>query len=158
VKITCAVLNRGTGVLALVPLPNLSVSQNGSGLVTSTPAGISCAKGSTNGCAAFFPSGTITLTTATAEQWNGCTGFGGPVVATSCVISLSQASPIGFVEASTPSYKLTVTQLGIGSVTSTPPGINCTSGSTLGCSAGFPPGTTVKLMTLTPRIGAPVPT
>jgi Pro-kumamolisin, activation domain/Divergent InlB B-repeat domain len=115
----------------------LSVSVTGSGTVTSSPAGINC--GST--CSAGYALGTqVTLTATPAGGWqfngwsNACSGTG------TCSVAMNSAQTVTatFVPSS---FTLTVSLTGNGTVTSSPPGINC--GAT--CSANFAGGTQVTL-------------
>ena len=119
----------------------VSKSGNGSGGVTSSPAGISC--GAT--CSHDFADGTmVTLTPAattgsTFAGWSGdCTGTGG------CTVTMSQARSV------TATFNLVPEQLtvsksgsGTGTVTSSPAWITC--GAT--CSHSYDFGT---MVTLTP--------
>ena len=115
----------------------------GTGLVTSSPAGITC--GST--CSASYPSGTtVTLTAFAAEGsgsefagWSGaCSG-----TAATCTVAMSAARAVtAAFDAPGARYPLTVTKAGNpGTVTSSPAGISC--GST--CSATYASGTAVTL-------------
>jgi LmbE family N-acetylglucosaminyl deacetylase len=119
----------------------LSVTKagNGSGTVTSSPAGIEC--GST--CSASFDHGTeVTLSPGAAsgsefKGWTGaCTGTG------SCKVTMSAAKSVG-VEFVLERHALSVTKAGAGggTVTSSPAGIDCGSS----CSASFDHGTEVTL-------------
>ncbi len=125
---------------ALAVTLTVDVSGNGSGTVTSSPAGISCTSGT---CTASFPQGAaVALYAAPGGSsafggWSGaCSGTG------SCDVTMSAAVSVGasFV----PSYPLSVTLAGSGSgtVTSSPAGISCTSGT---CSHSFADGTSVTL-------------
>ena len=129
-------VGNGNGVvLTVVP------AGNGTGLVTSTPAGISC--GAT--CLASFTSGsTVTLTAAPVGAsvfagWSGagCSGNG------SCTVTLAAAASVTATFDPTASYTLTaaVSASGSGTVTSSPTGISCSSS----CSASYPSGTAVTL-------------
>ena len=122
----------------------LSVAKtgNGSGTVTSTPAGIAC--GTT--CSAAFPAGSsVTLTAAPAAGaafagWSGagCSGTG------TCVVTMSadQSVTATFnLTTATPTLSVAKTGNGSGTVTSAPAGIAC--GTT--CSAGLPAGSSVTL-------------
>jgi hypothetical protein len=115
----------------------LSVNVTGSGTVTSSPPGINC--GST--CNAGYAPGTqVTLTAAPASGWrfngwgNPCSGVG------TCSVTMNSAQSVTatFVQLS---FTLAVSLTGNGTVTSSPPGINC--GAT--CSANFASGTQVTL-------------
>jgi subtilisin family serine protease len=116
---------------------------NGTGTVTSSPAGIDC--GST--CSHSFSSGTVVTLTAAASTGSSFTGWsgGGCSGTGQCQVTMTAAETVtanfGL------GHALTVTKTGSGSgkVTSSPVGINC--GTT--CSAAFNAGSTVTL-TATP--------
>ncbi|MFY9271246.1 MAG: DUF1565 domain-containing protein [Candidatus Manganitrophaceae bacterium] len=117
-------------------------SGNGSGTVTSDPAGINC--GPTSTCSATFNIGTrITLTArqsdnSTFTSWSGCD----TTDRNSCTVTMDRAK-IATATFTALTVPLTVTRTGTGagSVTSDPAGINC--GTT--CEAPFPIGTVVTL-------------
>jgi Divergent InlB B-repeat domain len=123
----------------------LNVVLNGSGSVTSTPAGINCG----TACSAAFATGTsVSLSAVPATgysftAWNGggCTGTG------ACVVALTAATSVAatFTQIK---YTLSVSKTGSGTVTSNVGGINC--GAT--CSASLNTGTAVTL-TATPASG-----
>jgi hypothetical protein len=130
---------------------------NGSGTVTSSPAGLDCGAGG-GACSATFPEGTpVTLTATPAAGsifpgWlipRGCSGTG------TCTISpeLDSTLNVAFTRAPPPPPQpaLTVYLAGYGSgtVTSSPAGIDC--GDT--CTTPFAPGTEVTL-TATPDHGS----
>ncbi len=110
----------------------------GAGTVTSSPPGISCPPT----CTASFPQNTQVKLTATPgsnyffEGWSG--GCSGP---SPCSLIVTAAKTV--TAAFTLGDALTVTMAGTGSgtVTSTPPGINCPAS----CSASFPQNTEVTL-------------
>jgi hypothetical protein len=116
-------------------------SGNGSGTVTSSPAGVDCG----SDCIAAYAPGTTVTLTATPDGgtnfigWTGggCTGTG------TCVVTVTADTSI---EAAFAKQQFTVTVTpngdGAGTVTSTPIGIDC--GST--CDANFDIGTQVTLM------------
>jgi uncharacterized repeat protein (TIGR02543 family) len=121
----------------------------GTGVVTSTPAGISC--GAT--CAASFGSGTtVTLSAAIASNstfagWSGaCTG-----TATTCTVTMTAARTVTATFTALATNPLTVTRAGTGSgtVTSSPAGISC--GTT--CSASYG-GNAVVVLTATAASGS----
>jgi hypothetical protein len=104
----------------------LTVSVTGNGVVNSFPSGISCAPT----CSASFPLNTVVTLTALPATgsvfsgWSGaCTGTG------SCVVTMSAARSVAATFVPTPpaAFTLTVTKSGAGSgtVTSSPPGIDC---------------------------------
>jgi hypothetical protein len=112
----------------------------GSGAVISAPSGIICG----SSCSGTFPGGTAVTLTATPATgstftgWNGggCTGTG------PCVVTLTASTTV------TPTFDpqaLTLTAsktgTGIGTVASTPAGIDCGTS----CSASYPGGTAVTL-------------
>lgn len=123
-----------TAVFSSASQPMLVVNQtgNGTGLVTSIPAGIEC--GTT--CAAAFAQNTVVTLTATATNYStfmgwsgaGCSGTG------SCVVTMDTAKLVMATFAYF-TYPLTVTTAGsgLGTVTSEPAGISC--GMT--CTANF---------------------
>ena len=117
----------------------LNTTVNGSGTLTSTPAGIDC--GGT--CSASFTIGTtVTLTALTTEGhtfsgWSGdCSGTG------VCEVAMDAARNVTATFAEDPQvFVLTTSTVGSGGITSTPSGIDC--GST--CSASYTLGTTLTL-------------
>src|SRR5262245_14411729 len=127
----------------------LTVNKSGNGTVTSSPSGISC--GTT--CQADFPINSIvTLTAAPAAGstftgWSGagCSGTG------TCAVVMNADQTVAASFATLNTFTLTVTKqgVGLGTVTSSPPGIAC--GAT--CSFNFTSGTTVTL-TATPSAGS----
>lgn len=136
-------------------LLTVSISGDGDGSVTSSPAGIDCTRvagGVAGECSATFASGTtVTLTQnaiggSTFGGWNdSCTGTG------SCQVTMDQ--PYG-VTAHFDGVKQTLTVSGAGSgqgtVTSSPTGIDCMilAGGTSGaCTADYLVGTVVTLTT-----------
>ena len=154
-------LTPGAPVNLTVPLTRTSTPPNthhltvnesgtGAGTVTSNPSGISC--GTT--CAADFPIGnTVVLSAAptggsTFTGWSGagCSGTGSCTV----VMNADQTVTATFT-APANTFTLTVTKagVGLGTVTSSPAGIDC--GTT--CSFAFTSGTSVTL-TATPAAGS----
>ena len=120
----------------------LTVTVVGSGTVTSIPIGINCGQD----CSEAFTAGTnVTLVTSPAagftfSGWSGA-GCGATVQMTqdrSCTATFTQNPP----------RTLTVTLVGSGTVTSTPPGINCGPD----CTETLPSGTVVSLVA-TPAAG-----
>jgi uncharacterized repeat protein (TIGR01451 family)/uncharacterized repeat protein (TIGR02543 family) len=121
---------------------NVTVTRNGNGAgsVSSTPAGITC--GAT--CTALFNFGTVVTLTATPQTgtdftgWSGagCTGAG------ACVVTVNAAKNVT-ATFTLQRYTLSVSPSGngVGTVSSTPAGINC--GAT--CAASFDYGTRVTL-------------
>jgi hypothetical protein len=124
-----------------------TVAGTGTGTVTSTPAGINC--GTT--CTASYNHGTMVTLTATPTAstslfsgWSGaCTGSG------TCVVTMDQARSVT-ATFTQQSYGLSVTKAGtgaaLGSVTSTPAGINCGTD----CSEAYAANTMVTLTAQAP--------
>lgn len=121
----------------------VSHAGTGTGVVSSSPAGISC--GST--CSASFTEGTVVTLTASPEANSLFDGWSAPCSGTgSCQVTMSQARNVTANFSLKPGpghFSLTVSKTGTGSgvVTSTPAGINC--GAT--CSAEFNEDTVVTL-------------
>jgi phospholipase C len=124
---------------------SIALAGNGTGTVTSTPAGINCTNGATKGCTAVFPDNTqVTLSETPGTNfyfsgWTGCSGT------TTCSVTVTAAENITATFISGESVAVTTAGTGAGTVTSSPAGINCTSGSTTGCTAAFPPNSAVTL-------------
>jgi hypothetical protein len=120
---------------------DLTVTKKGSGVgtVTSSPAGISC--GTT--CVERLGSGTVLALSASPDfgstfaGWSGaCTNKTG-----TCTVKMSAAQTVTATFNVSPSYKLSISKSGNGTVTSSPAGISC--GTT--CSKKFTSGTSVIL-------------
>jgi hypothetical protein len=124
-----------------VVLP-LMVARNGNGTggITSTPAGIDC--GAT--CSANFDANSLVTLTAAADSGSSFTGWtgGGCSGTGTCQVTMTAAQSVT-ATFQLSQYTLTVNKSGTGSgtVTSSPAGINC--GST--CSANYNYGTFVTL-------------
>jgi List-Bact-rpt repeat protein len=132
----------------------VTLAGNGSGTVTSNPAGISCAVTELGDggvtCGELFPFGTqVTLTAtpingSTFSGWSGACAGSGP-----CTVTVDQARSVT-ATLSAPGRTVSVTGAGSGSgsVTSEPSGIDCTitAGTASGaCSASFGYGAQVTL-------------
>jgi Bacterial Ig-like domain (group 3)/Divergent InlB B-repeat domain len=131
-------------VTASFPL-SVTISGNGSGSLTSAPAGINCP----STCSANFASGTTVTLTPSANAGSTFAGWSGACSGTgSCSVTMNSAQTVTatFNVVSFP-LSVTVAGGGLGSVTSAPGGINCPGT----CSANFAGGTTV---TLTPNANA----
>jgi hypothetical protein len=129
---------------------NLSVSAVGSGTVISNPAGIDC--GAT--CSSPFTKGspvTLTATPAPGSVFTGWSGGGCSGAGTCTVILNSDLSVAATFAPAPPSHTLSVTKAGAGSgsVTSSPPGIDCGAD----CSRAFDEATVVTL-TANPASGS----
>jgi len=125
------------------PVYQLTVSSAGSGTgtVTSSPAGIEC--GST--CAAGFAEGSTVTLSGTPDpgiepaKWIGCDSVN---LEGKCLVAMSSAREVTAIF-NLPSFTLTVVKIGngIGTVTSSPTGIECPSA----CAEGFVKGSKVTL-------------
>jgi ABC-type phosphate transport system substrate-binding protein/archaellin len=123
---------------------SLKVVKNGSGsgIVTSSPAGINCG----SECEAAFNTGTLVKLTGAstggskAVAWSGCDSVNG---SNECVVTMSAAKEVEATFDVVGQFQLKVSKNGSGSgtVTSSPAGINCGSE----CAANFAEGTVVKL-------------
>lgn len=128
----------------------LSVTADGSGGVTSAPAGISCRNGTCS--KGFAVNSSVTLTAhpdagASFTGWSGaCTGS-----QLTCTVTMSADATAGAAfSTAANSHQLSVTVTGVGSVSSSPAGINCTGGT---CSTSFSTGSAVTL-TANPQAGS----
>jgi hypothetical protein len=139
-----------TATFAAIPEQlTVSMSGLGSGVVVSSPAGISC--GST--CSDQYSYGTSVTLTATPAASSSFTGWLGDCSGVgSCVVSMTRARSVS-ASFSLRSMSLTVGRTGFGSgtVSSNPPGIRCPPSLT--CSRNFLYGTPVTL-TATPAAGS----
>jgi phospholipase C len=142
---TCSVtLNATTKVSAAFNAGDgLTVAVTGSGTVTSNPKGINCP----TTCSAEFPANTQVTLTAAAATGQYFTGWsGGSCTGTStCVVTISGATNVSAAFNGAVALTIALAGQGTGTVTSTPPGINCSAGSNTGCTASFPPNTQVML-------------
>jgi hypothetical protein len=122
-------------------------SGNGSGTVTSAPAGINC--GAT--CSASFNSGASVTLTAAANPSSNFTGWSGACTGTgTCQVTMNAAKSVtATFTLKTFALSVSKTGNGTGTVASSPSGISC--GAT--CSASFNSGTSVTL-TATPDAGS----
>ena len=124
----------------------LTASIVGSGRVTSTPPGINCQTGNTGDCTEAYADGTVVTLDAvvdggsTFDGWVGCT----PVVGNplQCTVTMDQARSVTaeFIQ----EFSLTVSLVGGGSVSSSPPGIDCGDGN-VDCDEDYIGGTLITL-------------
>jgi trimeric autotransporter adhesin len=124
----------------------VTVAGTGTGTVTSIPAGISCP----TTCSANFNGGTSVTLTATPGSGSTFAGWSGACsLAGTCSVSMTAAQSVtATFNTIPPTFPLTVSLVGTGSVTSAPAGITCPST----CSANFNSGALVNL-TATPAAG-----
>lgn len=117
-----------------------SLSKSGQGVVTSVPAGINC--GSV--CSASFEEGTDVQLTATPDDGYQFDGWSGDCAGTgTCTVAMTQNQSVLAIFSTVvpPTYSLTVSKVGVGTVTSVPAGIDCGTD----CSASLNSGTSVTL-------------
>ena len=126
----------------LLPPPDhtLTVSKqgNGSGTVTSSPAGIDCG----SDCQEDFTEGTVVTLGAGADPGSSFTGWSGHADCNDGVVTMNAARDC-VAEFELEQYTVAVSKAGAGSgtVTSSPAGIDCGSD----CSENFDHGTVVNL-------------
>jgi CSLREA domain-containing protein len=121
----------------------LTVSSTGQGTVTSAPAGITCP----STCNAGYPNGSVVTLTATAAAGWQLTGWGGACTGTgACTLTMTGDSAVSATFEPLPTFPVTVSLTGNGTVTSAPGGIDCPTS----CEASFR-GTVV--LTATPGPG-----
>ncbi len=142
-----------TTVTAIFDLPGvqtsfpLAIGKSGNGTITSSPGGIDCGPA----CAASFPPGTIvTLTASPAAGWTFAGWSGACSGSDACTVTLDGPKTVSarFEQQVKQTFPLVVGKSGDGTVSSSPPGIDC--GTT--CSLSLGSGTTVTL-TATPGSG-----
>jgi alpha-tubulin suppressor-like RCC1 family protein len=136
--------------LDVMVLSNLTVVRNGSGSVTSSPAGISCGPD----CSEAFDS-TITATLTAVplngsifSGWNGCDSVAPDQT---CTVGMS-ADRLVTASFARPTLALTKSGVGHGAVSSSPAGLDC-GAPYASCSASFDAGSAVTL-TATPVYGS----
>lgn len=140
----------GTDAPASRPV-SLAVSVSGNGVVVSNPGSISCTSVPSPGCSASTPAGqTLTLSAVADDNatsfagWSGaCAGAGSAVT---CTLTLDVDTAVGatFVPAST-SLAVILAGAGSGTIASSPGTIDCTTGSSSGCTSALAQGTVVTL-------------
>lgn len=122
---------------------SVTVQGTGSGLVTSTPAGISCSSGS---CQASFDPGTMVTLTASAGNSSTFVGWGDDCSgAAGCSVTMDGPRSVTATFDAVP-QTLSVSFAGSGSGAVTGVGIDCSStGNPNDCTEDYPPGTQVTL-------------
>jgi len=122
----------------------VTVGGTGAGVVSSTPAGITCGNGNT-ACSAAYDHGEVVMLTAAASATSTFTGWTGACSgAGTCMVTMDQARDVN-AEFTRNQYTLTVDKSGDGAsfatVTSSPAGINCGGD----CAESYAAGTSVTL-------------
>ncbi len=125
-----------------LPLLSASLAGTGAGLISSSPAGISCQPT----CSASFAAGTQVTLTETPATNSYFAGWGGACSGTNpiCFVTLSTSEQVIATfnpVQSPPGLSVSLAGTGSGTVSSTPAGISCQPT----CSASFPAGTLVTL-------------
>jgi len=137
-----------TAEFALAPpiIYPLTVSVTGLGDVTSSPLGVDCGVD----CAEDYSDGTVVTLTATPAAGQQFTGWGGACSGTAltCDVTMSVARSVTATFAAIPTHQLDVVVTGIGTVTSSPVGVDCGGD----CLETYSDGTVVTL-TATPGAG-----
>jgi Divergent InlB B-repeat domain len=141
-----------TATFNLIPKFALTVTKSstgtGTGSISSDPAGIDC--GST--CTSSFLQGKIVTLTASAASGSSFAGWTGDCTGTgACAVTMDAAKSVTatFNTNAVPTFALTVTKTGAGTILSAPAGIDC--GAT--CTSSFNQGTSITL-TATPAAGS----
>ncbi len=139
----------GGAISGKFPL-SVTLAGNGSGKVTSSPAGIDCG----GDCTKDLAAGTVVTLTAAPSSSSTFTGWAGACGGTGvCVLTMDAAKGVTatFTATTTPRYTLLVQKTGSGSgaVSSSPGGISCGSD----CSEDYTPVTVVTL-SATPAPGS----
>ena len=129
------------------PMATITVERTGtgSGGVRSSPPGIDCGAS----CSASFPVGSLVALLPTAASDSGFTGWSGPCTGTgACTFTLTADTTVT-AEFDLATYPVTIVRSGngVGSVTSTPAGLDCPGT----CTFTFAHGTEV---TIAPNPGA----
>lgn len=136
VSVTAATTVTASFTLSTYPL-TVTKAGSGAGIVSSTPAGISC--GAT--CAKAYAYGTSVTLTATSNVGSTFTGWSGACTgAGPCTVNLVAAKNVT-ANFAVKMYTVTIARSGNGTVTSAPVGLNCGSA----CTTSFPYGTSLTL-------------
>ena len=123
------------------------LSGAGSGNLTSNPAGLSCGSQGTT-CSANFASGKSVVVTPAADANSRFVGWSGACIGSAaCDLTMTADRQIVAAFDLNPSLSVTLSgnTSGTGTVTSTPPGINCQFPQGGACQAYFSKGTSVQL-------------
>jgi hypothetical protein len=89
----------GNAVQSQLPSLSLYTVGAGTGTVTSTPAGISCASGASTGCTANFPAGSTVILSVTggAAEFGGWSSNCVPNTAPTCTVTMSGNQAVGAI-------------------------------------------------------------
>ena len=126
--------------------PSVAVSKQGNdtGVVTSSPLGIDCG----DSCEAPFSNGSHVFLSAAPDPGAVFAGWGGACsgVGECSLVVEGRTSVTATFDAAGTMHPVTVSTIGTGAVTSSPPGIDCGAQ----CTSAFPSGSSVTLMAVTP--------
>ncbi|MDA0739418.1 MAG: hypothetical protein O3A59_10795 [Nitrospirae bacterium] len=137
----------------VIPNPVLSVelAGSGSGIVTSTPVGIDCATGTLVDCNESYSTGQVVEMMAVADLGFTFVGYTGDPDCIDGTVTMNGDITCTATFDLLPAAILTIAVAGTGSgtVTSTPPGIDCATGTLVDCNESYPNGQVVSLMAAT---------
>ena len=120
----------------------VKVIKPSTGVISSEPAGILCG-GSNRQCASTFSSAKLTATPNPGYEfirWNGCQAPEGNI----CYIKPTGKMTLSAVFKKLPKFKIKISKNTLGSITSTPAGLNCPD-KKKSCAVSFIKGTEVTL-------------
>lgn len=143
------------------PALRVDAQGDGSGSVTSSPAGIACLRNAAGAsdCDQAYDYGTSVTLTAVPGADTSFTGFSGAGcsgAARTCTVAMTEARAVTATFASTlPLLSVALAGPGSGSVTSSPAGIDCAQAGAAGCAKRYAVGTPVT-MTAAPGPGSQV--
>ena len=141
---SCAVSMTATRTVNATFVPStyaLTVNITGSGTVTSAPSGISCG----SDCSENYTNGASVVLTAAAASGYSFSGWSGSGISCAgtgtCTVTMSAARSVTATFSALPTYALTTSVTGSGSIVSSPSGISCGSD----CTENYTSGTSVAL-------------
>ena len=159
------ILSQGRTALATFQTQGITITGGGTGngLVTSSPAGITCTitAGTTGGtCATTFAPNTVVTLTSTPSGLSSFSGYTGACSGTTCTVSMVTGTmtsvTVQFAAPPTLSFTAATGSQGGGTLTSAPSGIACTLSNTSvsgTCTTAFALNTAVTV-TQTPANGS----
>ena len=96
---SCSAGTPGCTVVSNLPALNVYVVGQGTGTVTSSPAGINCnpSSGSVSGCTGYFPSGTAVQLTASPTGFGGWSANCTPSTSAMCTVTMNINQTVGAI-------------------------------------------------------------